>query len=93
MRKWILLHRRAGTQHKVQVCIMACEYSEDSNKSVHMHSLISLSFPSKEKLDPWLPIEHRSKTDQTVWMCRQSGKSGTIGELNQVWGVRKMHYA
>ena len=46
---------------------LACAYSEDSKQSAH---LTSLSFPPEETLDPWLPIEHSSKTDQTVGMSR-----------------------
>ena len=43
---------------------LACAYSEDSDQSVHPHSLIIVlvSFMSEENLDPWLPIEHPSKT-------------------------------
>ena len=36
---------------------LVCGYSEDSNQSGHLHSLISLSFQSDEMSDPWLPIE------------------------------------
>ena len=41
---------------------LACAYSEESTQSAHPQSLISLSFPPQETLDPWLPIEHLSKT-------------------------------
>ena len=39
-------------------------YSGDSNQSGYPCSPISLSFPSEKTLDPWLPIEHPSKTNQ-----------------------------
>ena len=44
---------RVGNQQKVQV-------GKDSNQSVHLYSLISLSFAPEEKLDPRLPIEDSS---------------------------------
>ena len=48
----------------------ACAYSKDSNQFAYLHNLISLGFPPEEMLDPWLPIESPSKTDQTAWMRR-----------------------
>ena len=33
-------------------CILACGYSQ-IEASTHLHSLINISFPSEEKLDPW----------------------------------------
>ena len=47
---------------------MACVNSEDSYQSPY--SLITLSFQPEETLDPWLPIERTSKTDQTWQMHR-----------------------
>ena len=47
-------------------CKVACAYIKHSNPSVCLHNLISLNFPPKETLNPWLPTEHPSKTDQTV---------------------------
>ena len=41
---------------------VVCTYSEDSNRSVHPHSLVSLNFPPREALDSWLSIERPSKT-------------------------------
>ena len=45
---------------------LACAYSEDSNQQSNHR----FSFPHEETLDPWLPIEHPSKTDQTVHLGR-----------------------
>ena len=41
---------------------MACAHSEDSNQFANPHSLISLSVPLDETLDPWLPIVRSTKT-------------------------------
>ena len=41
---------------------LAFAFSEDSNQSEHLHSLISLKFPPEESLNPWLPIERPSMT-------------------------------
>ena len=49
---------------------LAYAYSEDSNKSGHLHRLNSLSFLSEETLEPWLPIENPPKADQSAWRCR-----------------------
>ena len=55
-------------QHKVQISI---DIQLDSNQSVHPHTLVRvICYQPEETLDPWLPIQHHLKTDQTAWMCR-----------------------
>ena len=49
---------------------MTCAASKFYYQSGHPQSLISLRRPSKESLDPWLPIKCTAKTDQTGRMLR-----------------------
>ena len=51
---------------------MTSAYRDDSNQSMHPHSLIRVLFLSPEEmLNPWLPKECPLKTDQTVWIHKQ----------------------
>ena len=45
-------------------------YSEDTNQSAHLHSLISLSFWNEETLNLATHRAHIEDSDQTAQMCR-----------------------
>ena len=56
---------------------LACVYSGDSCQSAHLHSLISLSLPPEESLDPRLPIKYRDENSQPLSIrkiCRLTPK-------------------
>ena len=61
---------------------ISCAASELYYQPGHPQSLTSLSRPSEESLDPWLPIKCTAKTDQTGRMLRMTlFLSGRIDHL------------
>ena len=52
---------------------LACAYSEDSNQSAHLHSLIRILVFCLRNVCPWLSIEHSSKT--LIRLCGCAGWS------------------
>ena len=53
------LYHMIGTQSKVQLCVYSIGFK---SVCVSSPSDQSLSFPYEVMLDPWLPLEHPSKT-------------------------------
>ena len=63
---------------------LVCAYSEDSNQSVHPHSVISLSFLHEQMLDPWLSTERLFKT--LIRLCGCAGCSeSSMGAHDNVY--------